>query len=92
MVENLNSLFPNEISQDQQILQMLMPNQLKRNTMEFLDIEDIKVVKDVKPPKTKAQIEREEYEEILEKDKWELLITNDQRKKTMNCLLKCLDF
>ena len=31
-----------------------MPNKLKKNTMDFLDVEDIKVVKDVKPPKSKA--------------------------------------
>ncbi|CDW91304.1 UNKNOWN [Stylonychia lemnae] len=91
-VENLNSLYPNEIKPEEQILSMLLPNQLKKNTMEFLDIEDIKTVKDVKPPKTQAQKDRENYEEMLEKDRLELLITDEHRQKTMKCLLKCLDF
>lgn len=45
---------PNEIKNSDLLLSMLMPNQLKKNTMEFLDVEDIKAIKDVKPPKTQA--------------------------------------
>jgi hypothetical protein len=43
-VQNIDAI-DNEIKDGDVILSMLMPNQLKKNTMEFLDIEDIKVVK-----------------------------------------------
>jgi hypothetical protein len=72
---------------------MLMPSQLKMGTMEFIEVEDIKQVRtEIKPPKTKAQIDRETYEEVLEQDKLEQMISEEQRQKTIKCLLKVMDF
>lgn len=72
---------------------MLIPNQLKTNTMDFLDVEDINSVRtDIMPPKTQAQLDRDTYEQILEKDSLELLVTDEQREKTLRCLMKVLDY
>lgn len=45
--------------------------------MDFLDVEDIKTIKDVKHLKTQAQIDRENYEMLLEADKKEILVTDE---------------
>lgn len=71
---------------------MLVPGALKKNEMEFLEVEDIKSITDVKPPKTKAQLERETYEEVLENDKQGLKVSDEQREKTIKCLFKVLDY
>lgn len=60
--------------------------------MEFIEVEDLKTVATVAPPKTQAQIERETYEQVLENDKFEIMVTEEQRKKTVKCLLKVIDF
>lgn len=71
---------------------MLLPGALKQNTMEFLEVEDIKQVTDVRPPKTQAQIDRETYSKMLEEDKIEINVTEQERVKTMKCLMKVLDY
>ena len=53
-VQNIEST-ENEIKESEKILTMLMPNQLKANTMEFLEVSDIREIRtDPKPPKTQA--------------------------------------
>lgn len=55
-----------------------MPNQLKPASQMFLEVEDIKSMpKTGAPPKTQAQIEREQYEAMLEKDKLEINVTEE---------------
>lgn len=43
-------------------MKMLLPSALKRPQMEFIEVEDLRTVSTVAPPKTQAQIERETYE------------------------------
>ena len=75
---------------------MLMPNQLKKPSMHFLEVEDIRSLRvQAEPPKTEAQIEREQLEEVIRADeeskKWEK-VTDEQREKTIRCLFKILDY
>lgn len=71
-VQNIESMSGNEITNGEQILQMLMPGQLKKNTMEFLDVEDIRDIKTASTaPKTQAQLDRNTYEQVLESDRLE---------------------
>ena len=75
---------------------MLLPNQLKKPTMNFLEVEDIRSLRlPTDPPKTEAQIEREQLEEVIRADeeskKWEK-VTDEQREKTIKCLFKILEY
>ena len=70
-----------------------MPGQLKQNTMEFLEVEELYNVKtEAKAPKTQAQKDREQYEKVLEEDNFEINVTEEERHKTMKCLMKVLDY
>ena len=61
--------------------------------MEFIEVETIKDIKTIaNAPKTQAQLDRETYEQILEKDKLELNVSDAEREKTIKCLLKVLDY
>eukprot|EP00347_Sterkiella_histriomuscorum_P000438 403375862 len=91
-VDNLESNLPNEIKQSEEILKMLIPSALKKPKMEFLDVEELQTVKTVSAPQTQAQKDRETYEEVLEKDRLEMFVTDEHRKKTIKCLLKVIDF
>jgi hypothetical protein len=51
-IENIEMSAPNEIKNDQLILSMLVPGALRKNEMEFLEVEDIQSIIDVKAPKT----------------------------------------
>lgn len=64
--------------------------------MHFLEVEDIRILRtQADPPKTEAQIEREQLEEVIRADeeskKWEK-VTDEQREKTIRCLFKILDY
>ena len=82
----------NEITNDEEILRMLMPNQLQRPAMDFIEVEEIQRVLPTCAPKTQDQVDRENYEEVVERDKNEVYVTEEQKKKTIKCLLKCLDY
>lgn len=60
--------------------------------MQFIEVEDIKTIKASGAPKTQDQLDRENYEEVVEKDKNEVYVTDEQRKKTIKCLLKVLEY
>ena len=45
----------NEIKDPDLMLSMLLPNQLKKGTMQFLEVEDIKTVAPVMPPSSKSK-------------------------------------
>ena len=63
--------------------------------MQFIDVETISTVKLAPPPKTKQQIEREEYEEVVKKDSLRqdpVDVTAEQKEKTIKCLFKVLDY
>jgi len=94
-IENIEDI-QQEISDTEEILSMLMPNQLKKPSMHFLEVEDIRSLRvQAEPPKTEAQIEREQLEEVIRADeeskKWEK-VTDEQREKTIRCLFKILDY
>lgn len=52
----------NEIHQADEILSMLLPNQLKRATMQFLEVDDIRYVGAMPP---KSRLEEEYHEDFL---------------------------
>ncbi len=60
--------------------------------MDFLEVEDLADIKTAKPPKTQAQLDRETYEQMLENDRLEQNVTDEQRQKTAKCLLKVMDY
>lgn len=82
----------NEISETDQLLSMLLPNQLRKATMQFLEVETLKSVGIAPPPKTKDQLAKESYEEVLKQDEIEQDISEEQREKTIKCLMKVLDY
>ena len=71
---------------------MLLPNQLKKGTMNFIEVEDLKRPPTVEHPKTQLQKDRENYEEALMNDKEEQDVSEEQREKTIKCLFKILDY
>ena len=53
-IENIEGI-QQEISDTEEILSMLMPNQLKKPSMQFLEVEDIRALRvQADAPKTKA--------------------------------------
>ena len=60
--------------------------------MQFLEVETIRSVTSAPVPQTKEQEAKETYEEVLKNDKEELQVPDEQREKTIKCLLKVLDY
>ena len=45
--------------------------------MDFLEVEDIKAIATAKVPQTQGQIDRENYEDALERDRLEQMVTDE---------------
>jgi len=73
-VENLETVNKQstEMKQPDQILSFLLPTSLKQPEMKFLETSDITSIKTIpQAPKTSSQLIRDNYLEVLEKDKHE---------------------
>lgn len=55
----------NEISDSEQLLQMLLPDKLKKASMHFLEVETLRSIASAPTPQTKEQEAKETYEEVI---------------------------
>lgn len=60
--------------------------------MDFIEVEDIKHIGPADPPRTRQQREIDMYEETLKQDEIERDIPEEEREKTIKCLLKAMDY
>jgi len=68
-VENIESV-PCEIANTNELLSMLLPNQLKKGTMQFLEVEDLTNLRNApKPPTTRSNPNTEVLDEKEEQTK-----------------------
>jgi hypothetical protein len=60
--------------------------------MHFLEVEDTKAISTLPPTKPTLSDQELSYEEVLKKDLEEQSVPEEQREKTMKCLMKVLDY
>jgi hypothetical protein len=60
--------------------------------MNFLEVDDLRFIGKAEPPKTREQIAKDTYEEVLKSDEVEINVPQEQREKTIKCLMKVMDY
>ncbi len=81
-----------QIENKDDILSMILPNQLKKPTMDFLEVEDIHTIRTALPPSKREKEAVLTHEEVIKMDEVERNIPAEEREKTIKCLLKVLDY